>query len=480
MVDVQVDESELIISLYHPKIHHLYLRFNNLIRKKIYNKLSVTAKKLYDHLEDINKGLSPEGFRLKMESLGFSEDFREQLVQKYEKYCALNEDDYQSLFCRVSNFILDNAIRDAVDNYNNNHEVYKFIDLVSSFKSNELSDKFADEKLFTSCLFGDIDVSKVQEDFVQGTIQSSFNLINESSSLGGYIKGQMVVFAAPTKCGKSMISMQECVNFLQQGLHCTYCALGDLKQYDFLYRMSAQINHRPMPYVENNLIKEVADAKTQVPEIAQNLNIQLLAPAKFSAEEVANFIKTTTVSDGVTSLHDWSDVIIIDYDSNFASNAESMYTKGEDIYQTLYQLVYPNKLVIVLAQTNKPSWDEEIIGVGELGESSRKQQIVDILVTISHPSSQNALNQVGYMNLCAGRRCRLNKTPYFRDIDGCFHEISTDLYESIKNSVTPKSMIPDITRYQKYLTQNYDFIGIANRKSLMQIPSMNQKSSQKK
>ena len=595
----KLNPNELVVSLYHPKLYHLYQKFGKILDKLVYPNFDVNTKKLYDHLSDIDKGLSLDGFKLKCESLGFSDDMNKFLTETYSRYCGLEDDDYKALFYRIRNFVLNEAIKDSVNQYNADHEADKFIEKISSYQISDLNNNFNDEKLFTSCDFDEIDVEEVKEDYVQGVIKSSLPIINEATTLGGYMRGQMVVFGAPTKCfvghtrlmtldgksetlenlyksgktnievysvnpdgkpyvdiashvqlskyvdeiaevnidgsiikctidhpfyttngivkakdltsgiklssynkdhtvvsveikkldheipvygvvnagkyhnyailtdegdysgvfvgnaGKSMISMQEAVNFVDQGLNVVYSAFGDLKKYDFLYRMSSQINHRPLPFTELNLPSEVASAKNKVKGLTDgHLNIQLLAPDKFTASDYVDYMKNSYAKDGKTKLHDWADVIIVDYDANLKSD-KSMYLKGEDIYQTLYQLVYPNKLLIVLAQTNKFSWGKEVIGLGDLGESSRKQQIIDILLTISHPVSYNVQNHVGWMNLCAGRRVSLMKCPYFRDVDGTFHEISSDTYGLIKSSSELKTFIKDIQLYNNYLTGNY-------------------------
>lgn len=455
----KMNPTELILSLYHPKLNNLFNKFKSIIDKKVYPKLDENNKKLYDHLIDVEKGLTSEGFILKCQSLGFSEDMVKFLSSTYDKYCNLTDDDYKSLFFKVRNFILNEGIKDAVNNYNVNHEPDQLIDEISKYKVTDLNNNFNDEKLFSQTDFNDIDVEEIEEDYVQGIIESSLDIINNATPHHGYLRGQMVVIGAPTKTGKSMVAMQESAKFLKQNMHVLYSAFGDLKKYDFLYRMSSQINNRPMPFTEMNLVSEVKSAKKNLPELCNgNFKIQLLAPDKFTANDYVEYLKNTYTSDGKTTLHDWADVIIVDYDANLKSD-KTMYLKGEDIYQTLYELTYPDKLLIVLAQTNKFSWGKEVIGLGDLGESSRKQQIIDILLTISHPVCYNPQNNVGWMNLCAGRRVTLMRTPYMRDIDGTFHEISSDTYGLIKSSSEMKTFIKDINLYSNYLPGSYTVIG---------------------
>lgn len=454
-----ISNTEIIVSLYHPNMFSLYTKFKTVLDTVFVEELDDVTKKLYFHLNEIHKGLTVEGFALHCESLGFSVSVQENLCALFKKYMELEKDDYKALERRAIRFIGHFALQNAVSTYNNNGELEDVIKKVKELEADSLSSDFEDTTLFTDKLFGEINVEEALNTYLAGVIKSSLNIINTSSGVGGYIKGQMVVFSAPAKCGKSMVTMQETVHFLKQNLHVLYAAFGDLKDVDFLYRMASQVNHHPMPYVFSAqfLADEVNLAVQKVPQIATHLRLHQLAPEKFSAEQYVQMIKTKTTAEGQT-YYDWADVIIVDYDSNIRSEADSMYAKGENIYQTLYQLVGRDKLVIVLAQTTKISWGAEIIDMSELAESSRKQQIIDVLLTISHPDSFNKQNHVGKINLCATRRGMPMITPYFRDIDGYFHEVSEKTYEEIKASRAPKTFIQDINRYNDYISGNYDVL----------------------
>lgn len=453
----EVNPNELVVALFHPKLLSVYKKFSSLLIEYVRPKLSEQMVPVFDQLEGMTKGLGEEGFKLKMQSLGLAEDLVAMLVTNYSRYINLQEDDYKSLFFLVRNFILNEAIKKSVNEYNSTQDIDKLIDSISSYRVTEFNDNFNDEKLFTTSTFGDIDLSTLEAEFRAGIIHSSVQIINDATPLGGYLKGQMFVFGAPTKAGKSLIAMRESIEFLKQDLNVVYSAFGDLKKWDHLVRMSAQINNHPFQFVEMNLESEVQLAIKKVPQLKDNLLLQYLAPDKFTATDYVSYIKESYMPDGTTRIHNWVDVIIVDYDANIHS-PHQMYLKGEDIYQTLYQLTYPDKLLIVLAQTNKFSWDKEIIGLADLGESSRKQQIVDGLMTISRPNSYNIQNQVGWMNLCAGRRVSLMRTPYFRDIDGNFYPISTEAYGLIKSTSELKTFIPDIETFSNYLPGEYTLI----------------------
>ncbi|MCQ2209138.1 MAG: hypothetical protein MJZ34_02490 [Paludibacteraceae bacterium] len=455
----QVSPMELVVSLYHPKLFHFYKSGKAFLDKAFKGKnseLDELTAMLYKNLGDVDSGLTAEGFKLKCESLGYSADAVKMYTDTFQKYCDLENDDYRALHDRIKNYVINEAIKTHLDKYNNDHDVEAFIDNVAGLKVTDLSSDFNDEKLFSSSLFGDIDIDSVSEEFSQGVIRSSLDVINSSMTHGGYLRSTCVVFAAPTKCGKSMIAMQEVGEFLKQDQKVVYVALGDLKQYDLLTRIASQINDRPIAYTEKNLKHEVELAIKKVPQLKTNLDILFLAPDKFSAEDIVNYLHESYAKDGVTKLHDWADVIVIDYDANIRTSfADNMYKKGEEAYQTLYPLVNPNKLVIILAQTAKPSWVKDIVDITELGESSRKAQIVDMVITISHPQSENGANNVGCLNLCANRRGGMKSSWYMRDISGRFREIDSDTYSLLKAATDAKTMIPNIELYSDQLNGTF-------------------------
>ena len=46
----KLNPNELVVSLYHPKLYHLYQKFGKILDKLVYPNFDVNTKKLYDHL----------------------------------------------------------------------------------------------------------------------------------------------------------------------------------------------------------------------------------------------------------------------------------------------------------------------------------------------------------------------------------------------------------------------------------------------
>lgn len=85
------------------------------------------------------------------------------------------------------------------------------------------------------------------------------------------------------------------------------------------------------------------------------------------------------------------DVIIIDYDGNLRKTFESMYESGEDIYNKAKNLAEINKSVVFIASQPKPAyWKEEMLPLEAAAESSKKQQIIDMMITLGRPKGNTS------------------------------------------------------------------------------------------
>jgi len=439
------DMNEVMVYLYHPKLLYIFKKFEERLNELLYPKLSEIGKKLYNGLKTVEKGLTIQGFNDKCISLGFSTPVTEDFVKVFTFVDQCSIDDLNAVHERVKKYILREIIKKEVNSYNAEDNPEKFIETLSGLTLSNLSNNFLDDKAYTIAGFDELDPQAMKDELQNRIIKSSVELINKSTPLGGYLRKQMFCISAAPGSGKSLLCMQECVEFAKQGLHVLYSAFGDLKQYDFLTRMTAQVNHQPFAHVEMNLVDSFKLALKNCPQLA-NIAIETYLPDKFTASEYVNHVLTDEYKDTGLSLHEWADVIVIDYDANIRSE-QTMYLKGEEIYQTLYRLTEPDKLVLMVSQLSKYAWAKEVIDLSDLGESSRKQQIIDGMLTLSHPPSNNPRNHVGYMNLCKGRRISLMKSPYFRDLDGNFYGLKSDHYSLIKAASDTKTFIQAIEPY---------------------------------
>jgi hypothetical protein len=223
--------------------------------------------------------------------------------------------------------------------------------------------------------------------------------------------------------------MNEAVNFIRQGKRVLYSAIGDLNQFDFINRIAGIITDTNMTQVARDLPYYYEAAVRALPAI-KNLKLQFIAPDKISIFEYINILKKK-------GLYDDIDVFIIDYDTNFASSIDSMYEKGEEVYTEAVTLAKrPGKLVLMGCQPKINYWADEILELNCLSESSRKQHIIDMMITISHTVTKGS-NHIGIMNLCKNRRGSKGSSPYFLDKTGYMFNINKDDYSYLKNETKP-------------------------------------------
>lgn len=236
--------------------------------------------------------------------------------------------------------------------------------------------------------------------------------------------------------GKTLFMMTEAVESLLQNKKVLYTAIGDLKPFDFVCRMCAMIMKTPMTKVALS-IKSVYEAACRLyPQLKKNLTVQFMSPNVYGPNEWYKLISQL-------GLIEKNDVFFIDYDTNFASEKDSMYAKGDEVYTMAATLAeVPGKYVFIGSQPKIGSWKDHELGLDTASESSRKQQIVDLMLTISHDREvRNPKNHMGTINIPKNRRGGTTKFKYFLDPTGIIEPIDAQLYATIKEEETAASVV---------------------------------------
>lgn len=296
------------------------------------------------------------------------------------------------------------------------YELWKYIK-TSEFKLSE------SEVLSQTVNFADIDMNSLVADLGKRVFPSSMDWINKKSfeSTGGYEAGQLVLVSAAPGSGKSLFIMNEICSFLgKSDATVYYLCLGDMNLRDFVIRLSSVLTGQSFYYTSTHLIesKKILD---QV--FGRRLMIEVAGAGVIKPEDFAEKMRTLRPS-----------VFVCDYDANFdISLDEGMYTEFGKVYNVLSALTRElDCLGIVASQCQKSSWALEVINKDQIGESSRKCQIVDCCFTIGHnPDSQNHIG----IQKCAKNRRGLEGTemPYIRLSNGRFIPIPMDIYKQILN-----------------------------------------------
>lgn len=230
--------------------------------------------------------------------------------------------------------------------------------------------------------------------------------------------------------------MIEAVEALKQGKKVLYAAIGDLKPFDFVSRICSMLMRMPMSKTALSL-KGVYDSACRLfPFLKENLTVQFISPDKYTP---AQWFKMIENMGEIAE----NDVFFIDYDTNFASERDSMYAKGDEVYTMAYTLSQkPGKYVFIGSQPKIGNWKDQALGLETASESSRKQQIIDVMITLSHDREvKNPNNHMGTINIPKNRRGGTTKFKYFMDPTGIMVPITEEAYMTIRDEIYPISVI---------------------------------------
>lgn len=236
--------------------------------------------------------------------------------------------------------------------------------------------------------------------------------------------------------GKTLLMMTEAVEAVLQGKKVLYAAIGDLKPFDFASRMCSMLLKSPMTKTALSMKQSYEAVIRLYPQFKDNLAVQFISPDKYTANQ---WIKLNEQLGNIEKF----DVFFIDYDTNFASEKDSMYAKGDEIYTMAYTLSQiPGKYVFIGSQPKIGTWKDGELGLESASESSRKQQIIDVMITISHDRNvRNPKNHLGTINIPKNRRGGNTKFKYILDPTGVMESITDEAYAMFKDDDNAISVV---------------------------------------
>ena len=252
-----------------------------------------------------------------------------------------------------------------------------------------------DEKIFD---FTDPeDVARAKLDmFPQGgfkVIKSSFGFINNALMMEGYTPGTVNMFVAKPGLGKTTAMIQEGLVSLVQGYRVFHMFLGDMGAYDAI---SKYICCRKGLFI-NNAIRELENhIDDDMKSLLGRLRVSIHGAYELNADKLAALARSTYRTNPF-------DVIIIDYDGNIAPVAgDNMYEAGGYTYARIEKMAKDLGIVVLIGcQTKIGFWDYEVPPMEGAADSSKKQQVVDMMVTFG---KSNSLSPVGTGHVAKNRR----------------------------------------------------------------------------
>lgn len=297
----------------------------------------------------------------------------------------------------------------------------------------------------------DLDVDKVLEEERGNlsTIPSNFKLIAKANpDDGGYSTGQVCMVCASPGSGKTMFLAHEVVAMMRhnqeldqlletesdideesiekQKIHVYWLAAGDMTRLDFIRRLTAIYKGSSLSEVSKFTKKYYTE---EVKHFLRYLDISVVPAAYVDAYGVKHFVET--------QLGDKDpNVVIIDYDANLrTSKGDDMYKAGEELYNIATAIARPigkpGRLVFVASQPKIGYWDADFVPMEAAAESSRKQCVIDMMITIG--KSPICLNDhAGIIHIAKNRRGRVGLKDFYKLVDGLIVSIDEAHYSSLK------------------------------------------------
>lgn len=194
---------------------------------------------------------------------------------------------------------------------------------------------------------------------------------------GGWERGTLSTFIAPTGAGKSMFLVNCGAAAIANGYNVLYitCEMADYKiglRFDSYYS-GVEINNVPQnkEHVEQE-VRSKAKGKLFIKEF----------PTKSATvQTIRSYIQRLNATKGFTP-----DVLVVDYADLLRAvrGFEQKRHELEAVYEELRCLAQEINCVVITAdQTNRAGLDMEIVTIGQIGESYAKATVCDVIMTIS-------------------------------------------------------------------------------------------------
>jgi hypothetical protein len=267
-------------------------------------------------------------------------------------------------------------------------------------------------------ILGDLDVDRVVEEDLGNIryIPSSFPCVRTScgwgwlddQQAGGYSTGQLVQVCAPPGVGKSLFLAHEVVGMMRANkdldekdkFKVYWLALGDMNKLDFIQRFTAIYRGRPINEIKRNTKLYFDD---EVREAFKSVKISVVPPGHIDIHGVRYFIENS-VADPTFD----PQIIVIDYDANLLMNRDTMYLASEEIYNIAAAIAKPvarpGRLVFIASQPKIDFWNVCPMPKEAAAESSRKQAIIDMMITIARDPNCIEGTVVGKILVAKNRR----------------------------------------------------------------------------
>lgn len=216
--------------------------------------------------------------------------------------------------------------------------------------------------------------------------------LNDEFQYNGLIPGTLNCVCAPPGKGKSTFLINQGVSTAQQGFKLLHIFLGDMKKFDGFVRYVSCMTGISSKKLANQSIVELAKIvqKYNMSGFMSNVDIATYAVDQLTVNALIEEIVTIQKR---KQAH--YEVIIVDYDENINTEDVDMYNAGGLVYNKLaYFASVNNSVVFIASQPKTEFYSSEVLPLEALAESSKKQKIIDLLITLGRPYKKSSVGTV--------------------------------------------------------------------------------------
>ena len=217
----------------------------------------------------------------------------------------------------------------------------------------------------------------------EASLRSFMSTINMVHTANGYVGGTLNMLVAPPSTGKSTWLINEGKYSAMNGNDVLHVIIGDMTDYSIMNKYIASISEvdlRTLVTMTKSKIRELIGViNSTYDNVLNRIHVLTYSSYALRAEDLVSAILRSRTKTGI----DYK-MVIIDYPDNLIHGEGSMYTDVGEIYGHLERLAKTTKSVVwVASQPKQGFWDSEIIPLSGASESSRKQHIVDDMITMN-------------------------------------------------------------------------------------------------
>jgi len=260
--------------------------------------------------------------------------------------------------------------------------------------------------------------------------------LNHCFQYRGFIPGTLNMITAPPGRGKTTFLINQGTCAARQEFNVLHVFLGDMSEHDGRLRYLSCYTG-----TNTEMLVQMSDGELELFTAKHNMEgkLRFIDVKSYAADELTinQLIEEIKRLQKLSQKH--YDLVMIDYDENLVEEGDSMYKSGGNVYNRAALFANKNKSVLFIASQPKPDyWDKEMIPLQAASESSKKQKIIDIMLTLG---SSDKTSVVGTLFIAKNRRgidgqkFRIKKNG----ANAQMTHISDDVYNTIKSKENNKA-----------------------------------------